>query len=222
MSPVIPKSSYLTGRFACRLPDFHFSSCSSSICSCPGGTMTSVTAIKAGQGQCLQGPWFGVSGAAWWQGFPRHFTTSLRDYLSSKIEDRCLLDPTFGHKIEMVSVTCMTPCGTWDRKIHPSVLPVFQRWDKNTLVWQISRQTSPAKSGCRNVCHLFMSLIRSSSSFNVHTMFVLSFDYEWIWTVCRRHFFCSYCWSFHTRILFFMALPKYCTEYFQVTIFPWE
>lgn len=144
MSPVIPKSSYLTGRFACRLPDFHFSSCSSSICSCPGGTMTSVTAIKAGQGQCLQGPWFGVSGAAWWQGFPRHFTTSLRDYLSSKIEDRCLLDPTFGHKIEMVSVTCMTPCGTRDRKIHPSVLPVFQRWDKNTLAWQILRLTSPA------------------------------------------------------------------------------
>lgn len=33
-----------------------------------------------------------------------------------KVEGRCLLDPTFGHKMEMVTVTFMTSCGLWDRK----------------------------------------------------------------------------------------------------------
>lgn len=43
---------------------------------------------------------------------PQAFATSLRDYLSSEIGERCLLHPTFGHKIETAPVTCMTPCGT--------------------------------------------------------------------------------------------------------------
>lgn len=34
-----------------------------------------------------------------------------------KVEERHLLDPIFGHKMEMATVTFMTSCSPWNRKI---------------------------------------------------------------------------------------------------------